>query len=342
VRNLWGGRGKYAVRTSAANTIVDHGGLWTLLRAFLEWSDIKGYSPATTEGRRRDLVMFVRWAHERDITDWRLVDKHTLHAFQRHLFSATKKSANGDGAPLSTRTQVGRLHALQAMFRFLVKHDHVAANPAADLEMPRVTKTLPKHALSIDEAEKLMLVPDVLHPLGVRLRAILETFYSTGIRRLELIHLDLGDVDFGHGTDHVRNGKGGKDRFVPIGERALLWVQKYLVDVRSILVADPGELALFVTNKGEPFSPPRLNDMVSKAVDDADVGKKGSCHLLRHTMATLMLNGGADLRFVQAMLGHAQISTTEIYTHVAIAKLKEVHARTHPAKLVRDDDVTRQ
>jgi integrase/recombinase XerD len=223
-----------------------------------------------------------------------------------------------------------------------VKHDHVAANPAADLEMPRVTKKLPKHALSVDEAEKLMLVPDVLHPLGVRLRAILETFYSTGIRRLELIHLELGDVDFGHGTVHVRNGKGGKDRFVPIGERALLWVQKYLVDVRSILVTDPGELALFVTNKGEPFSPPRLNDMVSKAVDDADVGKTGSCHLLRHTMATLMLNGGADLRFVQAMLGHAQISTTEIYTHVAIAKLKEVHARTHPAKLVRDDDVTRQ
>jgi integrase/recombinase XerD len=162
--------------------------------------------------------------------------------------------------------------------------------------------------------------------------------YSTGIRRLELIRLELGDVDFGHGTVHARSGKGGKDRFVPIGERALSWVQKYFVDVRTILVADASERALFVTDKGEPFSPPRLNDMVSKAIDDADLGKKGSCHLLRHTMATLMLDGGADLRYVQAVLGHAQLSTTEIYTHVAIAKLKEVHARTHPAKMVRGDD----
>lgn len=328
MRHLWGGKPKKPPRAVSAK-IVEQGGLWTLLRAYLEWSEVHGYSPATTEGRWRDVSVFVRWAQERGVVDWRLVDRKLLERYQRSLFHAT---AQGTDQPLATRTQAQRLSSLQAMFRFLVKAEHVGANPAADLEMPRVARRLPKHALTIDEVDKLMAVPDIEHPMGLRLRAMMEVFYSTGLRRMELINLAVTDVDFGHATVHVRRGKGGKDRFVPIGTRALSWVRKYLDEVRPLFVLDAAERTMFVANSGEPFTSGRLTQLMTNAVRKAELGKTGSCHLLRHTMATLMLDGGADIRYVQAMLGHSQLSTTEIYTHVSIAKLKEVHARTHPAR----------
>lgn len=336
MRGLWGGRAKVAI-TPASAKVVEPGGLWTLLKAFLEHLETRAYRPTTTEGLRREVTVFVRWAHERDVVDWALVDRPLCERYQRAQFEAT---AHGTDRPLSSRSQLHRLTSLKSIFRFLVKQGHVAANPAADLEMPRVARQLPRHALTIDEAERLMLVPDVSHPMGLRLRAILEFFYSTGVRRMELIHVDVADVDFGHGTVHVRDGKGGKDRFVPIGERALSWLRKYLAEVRPLFVVDISTTTLFVANNGEPLSKPWLSQLVADAVDDADVGKKGSCHMLRHTMATLMLEGGADIRYIQAMLGHANMSTTEIYTHVAIGMLKRVHERTHPAKMMRFDDAT--
>lgn len=336
MRGIWGSRPRQP-SLCASERIVDLEGLWRLLRAFLEWSETRGYSPATTDGRRRDIAVFVRWAHERGVSDWRHVDRRMLEQFQRAQFQAT---ASGKEQPLSTRTQVQRLAALQAIFRFLVKAEHIAANPAADLELPRMAKRLPKTALTADEAEQVMLVPDVTHPMGVRLRAILEVFYSTGLRRLELIRLVVSDVDFGRGIVYVQRGKGGKDRLVPIGERALLWVKKYLVEVRPLFVVDVAQQALFVTNSGNEFRSSRLNKIVTGAIAKANLGKSGSCHMLRHTMATLMLEGGADTRYIQAMLGHADASTTSIYTHVAIGKLQEVHRMSHPAKMTRADETT--
>jgi integrase/recombinase XerD len=319
----------------AAARVVELGGLWTLLRAFLEWGEVRGYSQATIEGRRRDLMVFIRWAHDRNVTEWRDVERATLEQFQRWLFHA---QAHGKDQPLSTRTQMQRLTSLQAMFRYLVKHKHVPANPAADLELPRIVARLPKNALSIDEVESVMRVPDVTHPMGLRLRAILEVFYSTGLRRAELAQLLVGDVDFNRSTVYVRHGKGGKDRLVPIGERALSWVKKYLHDVRPLFVVDASQQALFVTNSGDEFRLSRLGELVTDAIKRAELGKVGSCHMLRHTMATLMLEGGADTRYIQAMLGHADASTTSIYTHVAIGKLQEVHRLSHPARPQRTSD----
>jgi integrase/recombinase XerD len=173
-------------------------------------------------------------------------------------------------------------------------------------------------------------------PLRVRDRAILEVFYSTGVRRFELIKLKLYDVDAERGTLVVREGKGKKDRMVPIGERAAAWVAKYLEDGRPSLAVEPDDGTLFLTVEGAPFTPNRLTQMVRGYVNAAGVGKKGACHLFRHTMATLMLEGGADIRFIQQMLGHAKLETTQIYTQVSIRKLKEIHAATHPgARLVR-------
>ena len=156
------------------------------------------------------------------------------------------------------------------------------------------------------------------------------------MRRFELINLKLYDIDAERGTIMIRQGKGKKDRMVPVGERALAWVEKYLTDVRPSLVVEPDEGTVFLTNQYEPFTKNRLTQLVRNYVDAADIGKKGACHLFRHTMATLMLENGADIRFIQQMLGHARLDTTQIYTQVSIRKLKEIHSVTHPsAKLKR-------
>jgi len=160
----------------------------------------------------------------------------------------------------------------------------------------------------------LLAVPDLKTGIGIRDRAILETLYSTGIRGLELIHLKLYDVDTERGTIMIRQGKGKKDRMLPIGARALAWIVKYRDDVRPELACGADDGTLFLTTLGEAFAPNRLTQMVREYVDAADTGKRGSCHLFRHTMATLMLENGADMRYIQAMLGHAELSTTQIYT----------------------------
>jgi len=155
------------------------------------------------------------------------------------------------------------------------------------------------------------------------------------MRRSELIALQLCDLDAERGTVLVRQGKGKKDRMIPIGERALLWVQKYLDEVRPSPVLRVHDRTVFVSREGEPFTPDHLTRLVPDYVDAAELGKRGACHLFRHTMATLMLEGGADVRFIQQMLGHANLSTTQIYTQVSIRKLKQIRTATHPAAELR-------
>jgi len=155
--------------------------------------------------------------------------------------------------------------------------------------------------------------------------------YSTGLRRAELARLELTDIDRQRGTILVRCGKGRKDRVVPIGQRALRWLDKYLVETRPVLAVDPAVAHLFITHYGRPIHVNHLSLLVRGYLVRAGVTKRGSCHLFRHTAATLMLENGADIRFIQALLGHTCLSTTEIYTHVSIGQLQKVHAKTHPA-----------
>ncbi len=183
------------------------------------------------------------------------------------------------------------------------------------------------------EADRVLNQANVADPLGVRDRAMLETFYSTGMRRMELLSLKLYDLDIERGTVMIRLGKGKKDRMIPIGSRALAWIDKYVIEARPTLVREPDDGTLFLSNLNEAFTPNRLTQLVREYVDAAQLGKRGACHLFRHTMATLMLENGADIRFIQQMLGHAELSTTQIYTQVSIRKLKEIHSLTHPARL---------
>jgi integrase/recombinase XerD len=148
-----------------------------------------------------------------------------------------------------------------------------------------------------------------------------------------MINLKLYDLDTERGTLTIRQGKGRKDRVIPIGERASAWVDKYVREVRPQLVVEPDDHTVFLSNAGEPFCLDHLSNLVRDYVDKADIGKRGACHLFRHSMATLMLENGADIRFIQQMLGHADLNSTQIYTHVSIQKLKQIHTATHPAKL---------
>jgi len=155
--------------------------------------------------------------------------------------------------------------------------------------------------------------------------------YSTGMRRTELARLTVSDVDWGRRLVLIRQGKGRRDRLVPIGPRALAWVGRYLAEVRPRDVRAPAGGTLFLTARGHAFHPNHLSALVRGYVEAAQLGKRAACHLFRHTMATLMLEGGADIRFIQEMLGHAKLTSTQRYTHVSVQHLQAVHAATHPA-----------
>jgi integrase/recombinase XerD len=300
-----------------------------LLPGFVEWLQVHNYSPQTLRSRRHALGIFFNWAHERGITQPPQVTRAILERYQRWICHYR----TAEGKPLAMYSQSNYLAAVLVFFRWCTRQNHTPYNPASELELPRREVRLPRGVLSAAEVERVFKGIDVMEPRGLRDRAILETLYSTGMRRAELAALKLCDLDMERGTVMVRLGKGRKDRMIPIGERALAWIAKYLEEVRPRLAWEPDEGIVFLTYSGGPFSLTVLSEMAREHIDAAELGKSGSCHLFRHTMATLMLENGADIRFIQAMLGHAALTTTQIYTQVSISKLKEIHARTHPAKL---------
>lgn len=303
------------------------------MERFLTALAIRNYSPATIEDRRHGLATFILWCSERGLERPHEVTKPILERFQRHLYYHRKPN----GEPLTFRTQAQRMIPIRAWFKWLARENHILSNPASELELPRPERRLPAVVLTAEEAEAVLAVPDTAEPLGLRDRAMLELLYATAIRRSELVALRLFDVDYARAALIVRQGKGNKDRVVPLGERAKVWLTAYRDRVRPGLVAgrDPG--TLFLSRDGRPLEPKRLSEKVRGYVEAAGIGKPGSCHLLRHTAATLMLEGGADIRFIQAMLGHESLETTQIYTRVSALKLAEIHAATHPgARLARD------
>lgn len=309
--------------------VRDPDSLWHHMLRYLAFLAEKNYSVHTITHRENCLRYFIAWADERGLTKPRELDRPILERYQRHLFYHRK----ADGEPLTAATQQGRIIPLRHWFLWMVKQGHLLYSPAANLDLPRPEHRLPKAILSVSEVEAVLAVPDISHPIGLRDRAMLEVLYSTGIRRLELIGLRVHDVDFERGTLMIRQGKGKKDRMVPIGERALAWVAAYRDRGRPELVTGRDQGELFLTAMGEELRPTALTRLVLDLVDRAAIGKRGSCHLFRHTMATLMLENGADIRFIQAMLGHACLTTTQIYTQVSIRQLKAIHAATHPGKL---------
>jgi integrase/recombinase XerD len=312
----------------------DPDGLAAWIRRYLEALAVQHRSTADQRTRRSRLALFNEWCSERSLLRPQAITHRHIERFQSYLFRYRK----ANGAPMALNGQRVALFTIEMFFRWLVRQGVVASNPAADLELPKRSLDL-REPLTLAEVEAVLALPDIAEPYGLRDRAVLELFYATGIRRAELVALHVSDIEPAHGTLHVRLGKGRKDRFVPVGERALAWLQKYQREARPQLLKDPSSRHLFLNCDGEALSNDALSWRVRHYFQQAGIEKRGACHLFRHTMATAMLDNGADIRHVQEMLGHSQIASTQRYTHVSIARLRAVHAATHPAaRLLRDPE----
>jgi len=302
--------------------------------AYLERLAVRQFSPRTLMSAGDSLRWFAHWCEERSLASVASITRPILESYQRHLWQHRKT----DGKPLGISTQHYRLSVLQGWFSWLTKQHIIPANPAADLDLPRPDKRLPGDALSPVQILALMSVPDTSDPLGLRDRAMLEVLYASGLRRCELARLCLDDFHRERLTLAVRLGKGRKDRVVPVGARAAHWLERYLDDSRPKLAMNDGDKTMFLTGYGAAWGADSLGQHISRLIKASGVAKRGGAHMLRHTCATHMLEGGADIRYIQQLLGHAKLDTTALYAEVSITQLLAVHESCHPgAKLAPAD-----
>ncbi len=265
-------------------------------------------------------------AAETDVTTLAEVAPETLASYQMALLSMEKKN----GEHLAAGTQKQRIGAIRSFFRYLAEEGKLLTNPAASLQLPKQRKRLPQPLLTAKETIRLLDSIKTTTPLGLRDRAIVEVLYATGVRNAELRRLALADFDPAGETLTVVGGKGGKDRIVPLGPVASAIVGDYIAKARPQLVADPTTTNLFLTKNGRPLDALAVINAVRRHLKRAGIDKPIRPHRLRHACATHMLKGGADIRHIQKLLGHASLQTTQIYTRVEISDLKAVHRRFHP------------
>lgn len=310
---------------------------WTLLIAkFREYILQKGYSPKTADEYGDYVFYFADWLRTScNKTEPSEVTKQDAFSFQTHLFNyRTRKNT-----PLTLSTQGKRLRAVRCFFRFLAKTDIVLYDPTASLELPREEEGLPRGILSRPEVKRLLDKPDASTLMGLRDKAILELFYSTAIRLSELINIRLIDLDLERNTLKVK-GKFAKERVVPVGSFARRYLTEYIEKVRPKLLKDKRISNIFLSIRGgRALEKSSVNALVRKYVKAAKIRKHNiNCHSLRHSCATHMLEAGCDIRYIQELLGHRSLETTQIYTRVVIPGLKKVHQKTHP----REKDYRRE
>ncbi|HUU37857.1 MAG TPA: site-specific tyrosine recombinase XerD [Candidatus Desulfaltia sp.] len=288
-----------------------------VLRLFLGYLSVeKGLSRNTILSYGRDLRKFFPFL-EREKKDWARADENTLSFFVH------RQSQAG----LQARSLARLISALKSFYRFLLLDGFVAKDPTANLSSPKTWLSLPKF-LTVDEAAHLVLQPDERDLHGLRDRAMLEVLYATGLRVSELIQLRPGDINLDDGYLICR-GKGGKERVVPLGKAAATLTRRYIEETRPRLQREPVE-SLFLTRLGGPFTRQGVWKMLREYARKAGLEVRVSPHILRHSFATHLLERGADLRSVQLMLGHSQITTTQIYTHVSRDRLRQVYEKFHP------------
>ena len=305
--------------------------LQDLSKSWLKDFQRKGYSPVSVCGRKSQIKQFVIWCEERSILQVTDVSRSILESYQRYLLSAP---LGRNGGPLLPLSLLARLRVVKLFFKWVTKQRILVYNPALEWELPRQPGLKIREVLSIQEVETMLACCNLKTDVGIRDRAIMETLYSTGIRKKEIIHLKPEDINFEEGTLKVVEGKGDKQRLVPIGERALAWIRKYQDKVRGkITFNQVHEPFLFLSLNGKPLT--HISEIIENTKAKAGIKKKGLSHLFRHSMATLMLKNGADIRIIQQILGHSHLQTTQQYTHLCIEHLKEIHTQTHPAKIRR-------
>ncbi|MEN8148808.1 MAG: tyrosine recombinase XerC [Planctomycetota bacterium] len=277
----------------------------------------RGASPHTIRAYHTDLVLLLNFLHEKSVLDCAEVTALHLRMWLADL------SERG----LSATTRARRLSAARALFKFLVREGRLPANPALGLKTPKRPQRLP-HFLSKNEVARLLAAPDGTDRFAERDRAILETIYSTGCRMSELTGLDEDDVDLRSAMARVR-GKGRKERLAPLGRYAVKAIEAWRPERRR-LGPEPGERALFLNRYGTRLSGRSVARLLTKYINRTGLSARTSPHTLRHSFATHLLDAGADLRSVQELLGHRNLETTQIYTHVTVERMRRVYDRAHP------------
>lgn len=300
-----------------------------LKQEFSESLRIKNYADGSVQRYSysiEDFCEFLRFNTE--ISHISQVDKQTILDYQKHLYQRPKKRQ--PDKKIHPATQAKNISCLNMFFKFLVKQNIILINPCQDIELPRQEKSLPKSILSKREINKLLSAPDTSTILGYRDRALLELLYSTGLRLNEARNLTIYDINFNAGLVRVNQGKGRQDRVVPLGRIAAEYIRGYIQNIRLNLAAGNSGSLLFLNRRGARISKSGINNIVKYYAQKAELKKHTTTHTLRHTCATLMLKGSADIRHIQEMLGHKSIESTQIYTKVLPLDLKRVHQRTHP------------
>jgi integrase/recombinase XerD len=293
---------------------IDH----PMIDRFLDalWLE-KGLSDNTRDAYRSDLTLFNGWLQEKGIDLLGINRDAILDHLAWRVDNAYKP-----------RSTARFLSGARGFYRYLLREKLIAVDPTLQVDMPQLGKPLPK-SLSEADVEALLAAPDLSEAIGQRDRAMLEVLYACGLRVTELISLTLEQVNLRQGVLRVM-GKGSKERLVPMGEEAIVWLERYMRDARHELLNGRPSDVMFPSQRGEQMTRQTFWHRIKHQAKVAGIGKSLSPHTLRHAFATHLLNHGADLRVVQMLLGHSDLSTTQIYTHVARARLQEIHAKHHP------------
>jgi integrase/recombinase XerD len=298
-----------------------------LLNEFIEHEKRKKFASSTVNDHERTLLVFLNFIKTdypdvKELTD---ITKDIVRAYEIYL--AAKKDCRKKTMSRDRRRR--HLSDLKAFFLYLQKSEKIYRDPSSGVALPKLRESIVKDVLTIDEMDKLLLNCTGHSMQSLRDRAILELLYSTGIRAMELCSLETEDVDLNEKVLFIRKGKGSRERYTPFGESARYWLQRYIEKVRPLLECEKGSL-LFCTLRGTPLTPDSLLSMVKKRAKSSGIEKNITTHTFRHSCATHMLKGRADIRYVQQQLGHRSIGTTERYLKIEISDLKEVHSRCHP------------
>jgi len=288
------------------------------LEPFLDslWLE-SGLSKNTVEAYRRDLMAFAMWLAQDEVSLSAATREDILH-YQGVRIQESRKA----------RSEARLLSSLRRFYRYLCREEIRESDPTTQIESPRLGRPLPE-GLTEQEVENLLKQPDISHHLGLRDRTMLELLYATGLRVSELVTLTIEQLNMRQGLVRCV-GKGNKERLVPLGEVALDWLQQYLIEARPVLLQGYVSEDLFPTRRGKAMTRQAFWYLIKRYALQAEIEKPLSPHTLRHAFATHLLNHGADLRVVQLLLGHSDLSTTQIYTHIARERLKSLHASHHP------------
>ena len=277
-----------------------------------------GLARNTLESYRRDLLQFAQWLETQGVADLFAVEQSAVQGYLAYKFRSKARASSA----------ARLLSALKRFYRYAVRQGTVQTDPTLRVDAPKLSRQLPK-TLTEADVEALLAAPPIDEALGLRDRTMLEVLYASGLRVTELVTLRVPQVSRDMGVVRVM-GKGAKERLVPLGEEALAWLERYLINARPQLLGQRTSDGLFVTARGEMMTRQAFWYLLKRYAIVAGLNKPLSPHTLRHAFATHLLNHGADLRVVQLLLGHEDISTTQIYTHVAQERLKQLHAKHHP------------